>query len=101
MLKWMTEPNPVFRRRVGKTGEECAELQKVLCRISMQGLDGCDPRTLKPNRVDLEDEIADVLAQIDLTIDALKLDYDRIAGRANVKRLEMHQWERMYEPGEG
>ena len=36
MTKWIPESDPMILRRVGKTGEECAELSKVCSRITIQ-----------------------------------------------------------------
>ena len=49
MNKWIPESDPMVLRRVGKTGEECAELSKVCSRITIQGLDGVDPATGESN----------------------------------------------------
>jgi hypothetical protein len=50
LSKWVPESNQTILRRVGKTGEECAELSKVCSRITIQGIDGVDPVTGESNR---------------------------------------------------
>lgn len=98
MTKWVPETDPAILRRVGKTGEECAELSKVCSRITIQGLDGVDPATGESNRDALAKEIADVLAQCRVTVRALKLDADSINLRDIAKQDQMAEWEAMFEP---
>lgn len=98
MSKWTPESNPMILRRVGKTGEECAELSKVCSRITIQGLDGVDPATGETNRQALQKEIADVVAQCFTTINALHLDNDAVKARAHEKQQQMAEWEAMFNP---
>lgn len=100
MNKWIPEANPMILRRVGKTGEELAELGKVCSRIVIQGVDGVDPETGLSNRTALTKEIADVLAQCEVTIRALNLDVLGISLRQAEKVRQMAEWEAMFEqPG--
>jgi NTP pyrophosphatase (non-canonical NTP hydrolase) len=85
-------------RRVGKTGEECAELAKVCSRITIQGLDGVDPATGDSNRRALAKEVADVLAQCEVTIQALGLPREFIEARVDIKVQQMAEWEAMFAP---
>lgn len=98
MSKWIGEQNPIIRRRIGKLGEECAELMKVLHRVDLQGIDGIDPATGKANRRCLAEEIADVLAQLDCCIaeNGLSLDSEFILHRRLDKRAQMRRWESLY-----
>lgn len=96
MNKWTPEQNQMILRRVGKTGEEAAELMKVTSRIVIQGIDGIDPATGKTNRQALTEEIADVIAQAKVTVDALGLDNDAIMARAARKEQQMHEWEALF-----
>jgi NTP pyrophosphatase (non-canonical NTP hydrolase) len=98
MNKWIPESNPMVLRRVGKTSEEASELVKVCSRITIQGLDGVDPANGVPNREALTKEIADVMAQCDVCIDALGLDYDAIRRRMRDKVEQMREWEAMFAP---
>ena len=100
MNKWIPETNQMVLRRVGKTGEECAELSKVCSRITIQGVDGIDPATGVSNRDALAKEIADVIAQCFVTINALGLDNDAIKARAHDKQAQMAEWEALFsQPG--
>lgn len=94
--KWIPESDPMVLRRVGKTGEECAELSKVCSRITIQGLAGVDPATGESNRRALAKEIADVLAQCEVTIVAMGLPREFIEERAAIKREQMAEWEAMF-----
>lgn len=101
MTKWITESDPMILRRIGKTGEECAELSKVCSRITIQGLDGVDPATGETNRAALAKEIADVVAQCYTTISALGLDEHAIRVRGIEKQRQMAEWEAMFLPAQG
>ena len=98
LTKWTPETNPMILRRVGKTGEELAEAAKVCSRIVIQGIDGIDPATKESNRDALSKEIADVLAQCQVTIRALELDPGPIIARTDAKVAQMAEWEAMFEP---
>lgn len=96
MNKWTPETDPMVLRRVGKTGEECAELSKVCSRITIQGLAGVDPATGESNRLALAKEVADVMAQCEVTIQALGLSREFIEARAATKVEQMAEWESMF-----
>ncbi len=98
MNPWIPEKDPKVLRRVGKTGEEASELAKVCFRITIQGLDGVDPASGDTNRVCLEKEIADVMAQCDLTMAEFDLDLDAVMKRIVQKKQYMAEWERLVAP---
>ena len=98
MNKWTPESDPMILRRVGKTGEECAELSKVCSRITIQGLDGIDPATGESNRAALAKEVADVMAQCLVTMQALGLDRQAISDRTDHKVAQMAEWEALFTP---
>lgn len=100
MSKWTPDQNPHQARRVGKTLEEMGEAVAVfgnavaiLARISIQGLDSVDPGTGKTNRQRLQDELADVQAQIGCTVLSLGLDQNHMARRRAEKMRQMGEWE--------
>lgn len=101
LSKWVPEIDPMILRRIGKTGEECAELSKVCSRITIQGLDGVDPASGETNRAALAKEIADVIAQCYTTISALGLDDHAIRARCVEKQRQMAEWEAMFQPPQG
>lgn len=96
MNKWELEKSDLVRRRMGKTGEELAELSKVVNRIQIQGIDGIDPDSGKTNRQCLIDETADVRAQLFTNIYALKLPRREIDAREDRKVEQMAEWESLY-----
>lgn len=91
MNPWRPDDNPLQTRRCNKTAEEASELIKVLMRINMQGLNGIDPESGKPNRVALCEEIADCRAQFEKLEEALLLP--RMREREERKMHQMDEWE--------
>lgn len=98
VTKWVPESNPMVLRRAGKTGEECAELSKVCSRITIQGLGGVDPESGLTNIEALAKEVADVMAQCEVTIEALGLPRRFIKARVAKKIALMAEWEAMFSP---
>lgn len=102
MTRWYLEEDPVIRRRVGKTGEECSELLKVCCRITLQGINGINPSSGKSNREELLEEMADVSVQINHTMKALDVTYDESnswSNRTRLKDSQMDEWEDLEKTG--
>lgn len=63
---WHPMSDPVDLKHMGKFAEEVNELGSAIARCLIQGIDECHPETGKVNREWLEDEIADVIANIQL-----------------------------------
>jgi NTP pyrophosphatase (non-canonical NTP hydrolase) len=99
MSPWQATNDPMMLRRMGKTGEEAGELLAVTSRIIIQGIDEIDPSSGKTNRQRLQEEIADVYAQLDCTIDALYLDLNTIMRRRSAKVEQMLEWEELLQAG--
>ena len=97
ITKWTPTTNLIMLRRMGKLGEELAELSVVTNRCIIQGIDEIDPASGKVNRLRLEHEIADVLAQCWTTIETLKLDVPAICQRKEYKMDQMREWEAMFD----
>ena len=53
---------------LGKLLEELGELTSATSRCLIQGIDETEPTTGKPNRLWLEEEVADVLACLDIVL---------------------------------
>ena len=65
---WHPTTNKVDLAHLGKLGEELAECAAAASRCIIQGIDEAHPVTGKTNRQWLEEEIADVVAMIDHTV---------------------------------
>jgi hypothetical protein len=81
-------------KTLGKLGEECGELSSVIARCIIQGVNEIHPVTNYQNRCWLEDEIADVEANIKLVKERFRLDCDRIKLRAEIKCVQLDLWHR-------
>lgn len=92
---WHPVQNPVLQKHLLKLIEECNELGSASSRCLMQGVDEVEPDTGKPNRQWLMEEIADVLANIRLNIDYLRLDAVTIDTRMKYKIERLSKWHRM------
>lgn len=94
---WVPESNAMLLRRLGKTIEETGELIAVLGRCICQGIDETDPSSGKVNRRRLEEESADVAAQLATNAKRMQLDVTFMAARELKKRGLMDQWEALFE----
>lgn len=86
---------PIDVKHLGKLVEEVNELGAAIARCLIQGIEECEPVTKKPNREWLENEIADVRANIALVIKHFKLDEDRMSLRIQKKCAHLKQWHGM------
>lgn len=94
--KWIPTTNLMELRRLGKLSEECGELSAIAGRCIIQGLDGKEPTTGKVNRLALQEELADLQAQIGCCVLAFDLDQDAMAKRTAHKIGLMAEWEDMF-----
>lgn len=92
---WKTETNPLRSRRLGKLAEEVSECGAVAARCWIQGINEIDPSSGKTNRRRLQEEMADVLAQVVCSIRDLDLDQDFIMTRTLDKIAQMEEWEKL------
>lgn len=92
---WHPITDAVDLKHLGKLSEEAGELCAAVSRCIIQGVDEYEPATGKSNRLWLEDEIADLLANSRLVMDHLKLDKKRILERAARKMVHLRQWHGM------
>ena len=95
MSPWKVTTNALELRRLGKTQEELGELQAVLARCVIQGIDEHDPATGIANRERLWKEIADVQAQLALLTYQYALPRDKIHARISEKTVQMAEWEQV------
>ena len=97
MSPWQVTTDPKQLRRLGKTAEELAELQKVIARVQIQGIDGVDPGSGISNREALQKEVADVAAQVELLIRHYNLDRTAMIAISTQKMQQMVEWEQVLE----
>lgn len=95
MRPWQPMKNVRDSKTIGKLGEECGKLSAAISRCQVQGIDGKEPVTGKVNREWLEEEIADVEANILLVKERFKLDADFIKARSARKVKHLRTWHAM------
>jgi len=95
MNPWHPMSDPVDLKNMGKLVEESGELASAGARCIIQGIDECEPVTGKKNREWVEDEIADVIANIKLVIERFSLNEERILSRAEHKEASLRTWHDM------
>lgn len=90
---WHPMTDLVDIKHIGKLQEELHELGAAIARCLIQGIDGVEPVTKKSNRLWLEEEIADVYANLSLVEErfGLKMMYERI----ETKQDKLSKWHRM------
>jgi len=89
---WTPTTNSKDVKILGKLGEELGECQSAVMRCLIQGIDEMNPETGVSNRRWLEDEIADVMACMDLACENYNLNWTRILQRLMKKKKLMEQW---------
>ena len=89
---WQPMSIAIDIKHLGKLAEECGELTAAISRCLIQGIDEAEPETGKINRDWLQDEIADVLANIDLVCAHFNLDNTVINKRIYRKRKHLRAW---------
>lgn len=94
---WHVETDAYRIRRLGKSLEELGELVSVLARCIIQGVDETDPSSKEVNRIRMQKETSDVLAQLLLLVGAFKLDPESIDNRIHDKVESMYRWEELLE----
>ncbi len=82
-------------RVIGKLLEELGEASAAASRCLIQGIDEKEPVTGKVNREWLEDELADVLANIQLTVERFRLNRQRMATREITKITHLRGWHKL------
>lgn len=92
---WHPMSNARDVKHLGKLGEELNECGAAVMRCLIQGIEEPHPVTGKVNREWLEDEIADVEANIALVKCRFNLDGRRITQRAEDKAAQLMLWHDM------
>lgn len=92
---WVPMSNALDLKHLGKLAEELAEAGAAVARCIIQGIDEREPVTGKLNREWLEDELADVIANVGLVLAHFELDTQRIDARTLRKIEHLHGWHTM------
>jgi len=95
---WVPMSNPLDIKHIGKLAEEANELGAAIARCLIQGIDEREPTTGKINRQWLTEEIADVLASIELAVNHFDLPICDIEARKARKIRHLKQWHAMLSP---
>lgn len=92
---WNPMTRPIDLKHLGKLNEELNEAGAAVSRCIIQGIDEAEPISGKVNREWLEDELADVLANIDLVMTHFNLDVPRMFLRSERKKEHLRGWHSM------
>lgn len=92
---WQPETRKIALKHLGKLAEECNECGAAVARCIIQGIDECEPVTGKSNRLWLEEEIADVIANAQLVMQHFALDNAAIDARVVRKMAHLRKWHDM------
>jgi hypothetical protein len=95
MNPWVPMTNLLDLKVIGKLGEELNEAGAAIFRCIIQGINESQPVTGKINRTWLEDELADVRANYELAMEHFQLDSERMRGRIDSKKAQLHAWHAM------
>lgn len=90
---WHPISNAVDLKHLGKFGEELNECATAVNRCIIQGIEESEPVTGKINKEWLEDEIADVLANIELCKARFNLTISQ--DRIDRKKKHLTSWHMM------
>lgn len=89
---WHPMSDPKDLKHLGKLSEELGECSAATARCLIQGIDEREPTTGKLNREWLEDEMADVAANMELVAERFGLDVERIKARRADKIVRLRTW---------
>ena len=89
---WHPMQDPVDVKTLGKLAEELGEGVQVVARCLIQGIGEQHPTSGKSNKLWLEEEIADIEANIALVKERFGLDYVAMSVRKQRKITYLRQW---------
>jgi hypothetical protein len=89
---WVPMTDPQDIKVIGKLMEELGETVTAAARSLIQGIDGTEPSSGRPNRLWLQNELADVLGNAKLTIERFSLDNDAVITRSVIKYDFIKRW---------
>jgi hypothetical protein len=96
---WEPEGDLVIHQALGKLAEELAELSHIVARCLIQGFEASEPVTGRPNRTQLQMEIADVEAALDWLREVSGVTDD--SDRRYSKLDGFRRWQKMLEAAHG
>ena len=89
---WHPIKDAIALKHLGKLAEELNECGSAVARCIIQGIDECEPTTGKLNREWLQEELADVLANLELVTAHFGLDWKAILIRSARKQKHLQEW---------
>lgn len=92
---WHPMTDPVDLKHMGKLLEELNEAGSATARCLIQGINEVEPTTKKLNKLWLEEEMADVIANFELVQERFGLDMGFINNRVTQKKLRLRTWHDM------
>ena len=92
---WQPERDPIRLAALGKFAEELGEAVAIVARCAIQGIDESEPETLKPNRIALQNEIADIMAGVEIVCTLFALDGGAISRRRGAKVGHLRRWHKL------
>ena len=82
---------------MGILQEECAEVIQAVSKVNRFGLDNHKPGTAYTNREHLEEELGDLVAMINIMVDAGLVDEKSIETAAHAKVTKLSKWSTIYD----
>ena len=79
------------------TQEECAEVTQAISKCFRFGLDNIKPGKPKTNKQHLEEELGDLVAMINIMVDAGLVDEKSIETAAHAKVTKLSKWSTIYD----
>lgn len=88
--------NPQVQEIMIILGEECAEVIQALSKCFRFGLTELKPNTQQTNTQHLEEELGDMMAMIQLLIDAKVVDAESIEFAKQRKIVKLQKWSNIF-----
>lgn len=92
MSEHFNDLTPAEAERLALLLEEMGEAQQIIGKILRHGLDSYHPDSGAVNRNLLEKELGDVLAAIDLIVEARDIDAGQVDGHRQAKHVKVRRY---------
>ena len=89
--------NSKTEEALGILQEECAEVIQEVSKCRRFGLDSVHYKSGVKHSTQLEMEVGDVLAMVDILVEQGILDRDGLETAAENKKIKLHKWSKIYE----